>query len=131
MSKLGVETNPGLQRVFVDTKFNKLGVETNPGVYKVAVDTKLSKFGEETTLKKLLRYPDVPNPATVETNFSCVTSPEINPKEVDNDDIAAAIELFIDNVETYPLVASPVTVDVMIDISTPPGPKKVEKLEIA
>jgi hypothetical protein len=41
---LGVETNPGLTRVAVETKFSKFGVETNPGVTKVAVDTKLRRF---------------------------------------------------------------------------------------
>ncbi len=66
MSKLGVETNPGvskvavetrlrrlgeetkpkpkLKRFWVETKFNKLGVETNPGVTRVAVETKLARF---------------------------------------------------------------------------------------
>jgi hypothetical protein len=41
------------------------------------------------------------------------------------------MELFIDNVETYPLVPNPITVERMIFISTPPGPKTVEKLEMA
>jgi hypothetical protein len=76
-------------------------------------------------------YPAVPNPATVEINFSVVTSPEMNPKDVDNDEIAAWIELFIDNVETYPAVPNPATVEAIIVISTPPGPNTVEKLEMA
>ncbi len=46
LSKLGLETNPKpkLKRFWVETKFNKLGVETNPGVLRVAVDTKLAKL---------------------------------------------------------------------------------------
>jgi hypothetical protein len=67
----------------------------------------------------------------VEINFSGVSSPEMNPKAVDNEEIAAWIELFIDNVETYPLVPRPMTVEVIIVISTPPGPNTVEKLEMA
>jgi hypothetical protein len=37
----------------------------------------------------VLTYPAAPNPATVEMSFSVVTSPEINPKEVDKEEIAA------------------------------------------
>ncbi len=46
LSKLGLETNPKpkLKRFWVETKFNKLGVDTNPGVLRVAVETKLARF---------------------------------------------------------------------------------------
>jgi hypothetical protein len=85
LRRLGVETNPGVRRVAVETKLSKLGVETYPGVRRVAVDTKLSKLGVETKLSKfgveikgrideanslgsmkLLIYRS--NPATVETS---------------------------------------------------------------
>jgi hypothetical protein len=60
--RLGVETNPGVSRVAVDTKFKRLGVETklrrlgvetNPGVKRVAVETKLARFAVLTRLSKL------------------------------------------------------------------------------
>jgi hypothetical protein len=86
-----VETNPGLKRVAVETKFNKLGVETRSR--RFCVETRPSNAA-------LLTYPNVPKPVTVDTNRSVVTSPEINPKDVDKEEIAAAMELFIDNVET-------------------------------
>ena len=44
---MGVETNPGVTKVAVETKFNKLGVETYPGANKVAVETKFNKLGVE------------------------------------------------------------------------------------
>ena len=37
----------------------------------------------------------------------------------------------MDKVETYPAVPSPITVERIMVISTPPGPNAVEKLEIA
>ncbi len=54
LSKLGDETNPRpkLKRFWVETKFNKLGVETNPGVTRVAVDTKFRRLGVETRLRR-------------------------------------------------------------------------------
>ena len=83
MSKLGVETNPGVTRVLVETKLSKLGVETNPGLKRVAVDTKFRRFGveikgwiDEANSRgsiKLLMYRS--KPATVETNCR----EEINP----------------------------------------------------
>ena len=52
-NRLGVETKPGLTRVAVETKLRRFGVETNPGVTKVAVDTKLRRLGVETRLRRL------------------------------------------------------------------------------
>ena len=126
-----METNPGVNKVAVETKFNRLGEERRS--LRFAVDTKFKRLGVDTIPinAALLRYPNVPRPITVDTNFSCVTSPEINPKDVDNEEIAAAIELFMDNVDTYPAVPNPATVEPITDISAPPGPNAVEKLEIA
>ena len=59
--RFGGETNPGVKRVAVETRFVKLavltrfprfGVETNPGVRSVAVDTKFRRFGVDTKLDK-------------------------------------------------------------------------------
>jgi len=68
LRRLGVETNPGVTKVAVDTKLSKLGVETNPGLKRVAVDTKLSKLGVETTPEILEIYPRVPNPVVVDVS---------------------------------------------------------------
>jgi hypothetical protein len=88
------------KRFCVDTKFRRFCVETR--LRRLGVETKVKRLGEETRPSNaaLLMYPSVPKPATVDTNRSVVTSPEINPKDVDKDEIAAAIELFIDKVDT-------------------------------
>ena len=49
---MGVETNPGVRRVAVETKFKRLGVETKPGVTRVAVETKLRRLGVLTRFNK-------------------------------------------------------------------------------
>jgi hypothetical protein len=55
----------------------------------------------------------------------------MKPNDVDKEEIAAWMEEFMDNVLTYPAAPNPVTVEVIILISTPPGPNAVEKLLIA
>jgi hypothetical protein len=65
---LGVETNPGVNKVAVDTKFNKFGVETNPGAKSVAVDTKLRRLGVEMRPETLEIYPRVPSPVVVDVS---------------------------------------------------------------
>ena len=47
-----METNPGVRRVAVDTKFKRFGVLTNPGVNRVAVETKLRRLGVETKFRR-------------------------------------------------------------------------------
>ena len=57
-------------------------------------------------------YPALPRPVTVDKSFSWVTSPEINPKAVDNEEIEAAMEEFNEAVLTYPASPRPATVEV-------------------
>jgi hypothetical protein len=47
LRRLGVETNPGVTKVAVETKFSKFGVDTYPGAKRVAVETRLRRFGAE------------------------------------------------------------------------------------
>ena len=51
LSKRLVLTSP--DKLAVETKFKRLGVETNPGVRRVAVDTKLRRFAVLTWFKRL------------------------------------------------------------------------------
>jgi hypothetical protein len=68
LRRLGVETNPGVSNVAVETKLRRLGVETNPGLNRVAVETKLRRFGVLTNPETLEIYPRVPNPVVVEVS---------------------------------------------------------------
>ena len=83
---MGVETNPGVNRVAVETKFRRLGVETYPGLSRVAVLTRFRRLGEETnpdvcrplvvdTKERDETYPMVPSPTVV-----LVTSNDVTPE---------------------------------------------------
>ncbi len=67
-------------------------------------------------------YPALPNPATVDSKVGEERNPAV---------CSAVVVETREAVETYPAVPKPATVDVIAFILVPPGPKAVEKEEIA
>ena len=61
-------------------------------------------------------YPTVPNPTTVEIRLDRVTSPEINPRAVEKEEISAVTK----DVDAYPAVPSPTTVEIRFARFTSP-----------
>lgn len=61
------------------------------------------------TKDKVLTYPEVPNPVTVDVILAIEIPP--GPNAVEKDEMAALILEFMDRVETYPEVPNPVTVE--------------------
>jgi hypothetical protein len=138
-------------RLGEESKFRRFGVETK--FIKFCVETKLRRLGVETTPGTEERYPAVPRPLTVEA--TCVSRYVVETKlrrfavetklrrfAVETKFVRFAVDTKfrrlgvettprIDAELTYPAVPSPVTVDVIITIFTPPGPNAVENEEIA
>jgi len=97
-------------------------------------------------MDRVLTYPEVPSPSTVEVKAVFNPKVEINwfdvmAVTVEASSVGSMKELIYDSSpkvverswkdETYPDVPSPSTVEAKLNGATPPGPNAVEKVEIA